>query len=240
MMKDGISENAIAAYYRAIRAICNQAIKRDLMSQEWYPFKQFQIRTEATMDRSLSLEQLRKLYNVEPQNEQESWAKDLFFLSFALIGMNFTDMAYLTHENLVDGRVNYMRRKTGKPYSIKVHSFAQALMNRLILHNSTQFMLPILRETIPDRKQRSYIATRLKRCNQMLCDLARRCSIGRISTYYARYSWANLAKRYGASKDLIADSLGHSTTAVTDIYLYVSEQESIDDLNNLIIQNTLK
>lgn len=238
MKKDGIKQNSIASYYRAIRAICNQAIKDDLMPQSWYPFKHFKIRTESTKDRSLSLDELRALYNIKPQTSKESWAKDLFFLSFALIGMNFTDMAYLRPENIKNGRVNYKRKKTGKRYSIYISKMAHDIMQRMDGSKDTGYLIPILIKGIPIDRHHPHITQELKNCNTALKALGKRCGLEDISTYYARYTWVNLASELGASKSLISDALGHSRESVTDIYIKDHSSKDIDKINRNI-QNSV-
>jgi integrase len=58
-----------------------------------------------------------------------------------------------------------------------------------------------------------------------------------LSTYVFRYTYANVAKRLGYSKDLIAEALGHEYgNKVTGIYLEQFDQEVIDQMNQRIAQ----
>ena len=62
-----------------------------------------------------------------------------------------------------------------------------------------------------------------------------------MTTYVARYSWANIAKTLGYSKDLIAESLGHNYgSQVTGIYLDNYGDERIDQLNQAVLNSILK
>jgi integrase/recombinase XerD len=57
-----------------------------------------------------------------------------------------------------------------------------------------------------------------------------------ISTYVFRYSYANIAKQLGYSKDLIAEALGHEYgNSVTGIYLEQFDLGIVDDMNYRII-----
>ena len=57
-----------------------------------------------------------------------------------------------------------------------------------------------------------------------------------ISTYYARYSWANIARSLGYSKDLIGEALGHEYgNKTTGIYLDEYDKEIIDAANKAVI-----
>ena len=58
-----------------------------------------------------------------------------------------------------------------------------------------------------------------------------------ISTYVFRYSYANIAKQLGYSKDLIGEALGHNTgSQITGIYLEQFDLEIVDDMNEKIIR----
>lgn len=66
-------------------------------------------------------------------------------LSFCLIGANFADLPTLNHENLVDGRVVFRKRKTHKVYSIFMQPEAQDLFNLYIdgrIIGKNEFLLP--------------------------------------------------------------------------------------------------
>jgi integrase len=59
-----------------------------------------------------------------------------------------------------------------------------------------------------------------------------------ISTYVFRYTYANVAKQLGYSKDLIAEALGHEYgNSVTGIYLEQFDNEVVDKMNQELINN---
>jgi integrase len=67
------------------------------------------------------------------------------------------------------------------------------------------------------------------------------CMDEKISTYVFRYTYANIAKQLGYSKDLIAEALGHEYgNSVTGIYLEQFDLELIDTMNDNIIQTVLQ
>ena len=56
-----------------------------------------------------------------------------------------------------------------------------------------------------------------------------------LTTYVSRYSWSNIAKSIGYSKDLIAEALGHEYgNQVTGIYLDNYGNEIIDKVNEAV------
>lgn len=99
--------NTRAIHMRNIRAVFNNAINEDLVSQNSYPFRKFKIKKEATIKRSLTVDQIRTLRDYPVQPHQERY-RDLFMLIFYLIGINIVDLLRLQHRNFINGRIEYL------------------------------------------------------------------------------------------------------------------------------------
>lgn len=234
----GLSVNAIAAYMRAIRALLNKGGKLGCYNMSIYPFSNFKIRTQITASRAESIEKISELYNKNLKIGSEEWhAKNIFFLIFSLIGISFTDLLLLKKTNLKNGRIVYKRRKTGKLYSIKATKLTLELFKRY--HNdSSEYLLPQFgMDGIEEFRIRKQVNLNLKSTNRYLKILGKQLDFSNIlTTYVARYSWANIAKFNGFSKDLIAEALGHNYgNAVTGIYLEGYGNEVIDNANDKIL-----
>jgi type I restriction enzyme R subunit len=62
-----------------------------------------------------------------------------------------------------------------------------------------------------------------------------------LSTYVFRYSFANISRQLGFSKDLIAEALGHSYgNSVTGIYLEQFDNALIDEMNSIILKEVIQ
>ena len=139
MLKEGLKVNSISVYLRSIRAIYNKAIRDGVASRIHYPFHDFKIRSEKTRSRSLTIEELKRLIAHPIPVDSAMWQyRQLFLFSFAFIGMNFIDMAFLTEQNIDKGRLNYRRRKTGKLYSIGLNEYNQEILNSLLNEGGRQ------------------------------------------------------------------------------------------------------
>ena len=239
----GLKVNAIAAYMRSIRAIYNKAIKAEVVGAKYYPFNKFTIDTEETISRTLTLDEMKKIVGHELQPDTPIWHnRNYFILSFCLIGMNFADLLTLELNDIRDGRVVYRRSKTGRIYNIRMHPKVQELIqyySSMPGRNGHKFVLPMLPYTTDALKEHNHIKQICKTCNEYLKKIATACSVDKsISTYWGRYTWANLAKKnLGYSNDLIADALGHQYgNKVTGIYLDSYSNETIDAANAKIIE----
>ncbi len=86
------------------------------------------LKTEQTEKRSLTIEELREVFTMEVLPYAEIY-RDMFKLSFMLIGINPVDLFRLKNISS-HGRVDYRRAKTHKPYSIKVEPEALDIIRK--------------------------------------------------------------------------------------------------------------
>jgi len=235
----GLKLNSISNYFRTLRAIYNKAIKRKVVDRSHYPFYELQIRSERTQKRAVLRQDVAKLEQLDlSDNKAAERALKCFLLSFYLIGISFTDLAYLTPKNLVDGRVIYRRRKTHKLYSIKLFPKAEAILNEL--HQpGAQYLLPILPNDIIEDSLRAkeLINQWIKTTNKYLKRLGEHVGINaQLTTYVARHTFATCAKRLGYSNELIAEALGHEYgNRITNIYLDSFDKAVVDEMHGRVI-----
>lgn len=187
-LKDtGIKTNSISIHLRNIRAVFNHAIDNE--ETELYPFRKFTIEREETRKRSLKPEQLITLRDFNGEQYQKEY-QDIFMLMFYLIGINAIDLFNL--KQIVDGRIEYKREKTGKLYSIKVEPEAIEILNR---YKGNKFLLNTLE--VNDYNYRKYMAA-MNRGLQKLGKFERKGLGGKkirdilfpgITSYWARHKW---------------------------------------------------
>jgi integrase/recombinase XerD len=238
LISDGVKPNTVSNYFRTIRAIFNKAIKERLVSKDAYYFTDISFKPERTAKRAITKDEITKVISYPAaQDTPERSAKNYFILSFCLIGISFTDLAYLKPSNIRAGRLQYKRRKTGKTYDIKLTNEATNLL-KLYQHPNNEYLLPILPNTIKEDgvEAKCLILQWIKTTNKYLKRISSNLEISEITTYVARHTWATLAKRMGYSNELIAEAMGHQYgNRTTAIYLDDFEQEVIDTINEKII-----
>ncbi len=242
LLNEGMKVNGIANYLRTIRAIFNKAIKEGIISADLYPFSKFQIKHEKTINRTLTLAEVRSIVSLDLKSETTIWHhRNLFLLSYCLMGINFSDLLTLTRENFTDGRIVFRRRKTHKVYSILIHSKAIEIFNYYMSNEKgdlKDYILPFIVNRKNPTQLKKDVLQAIKNTNDYLGKIAKLCEIEKpITTYYARYTWANVARGLGFSKDIIAEGLGHEYgNKVTGIYLDNYSNSVIDEMNNKIIE----
>ena len=243
LKKEGLKKNSRNIHFRNIRAVINDAIDNEITTH--YPMRKMDINPEETEKRSLTIEELRLLFDYPVKKWQQKYL-DYFKLTFYLIGINPVDLCNCKKEDIKDGRIIYKRRKTGKLYSIKIEKEAQDIIEKY----SGEKLLVNFSERMTNYK------TFVSRANKALKKIGivnmvynsshskknkfeYKPLFNSLSIYWARHTWATLAYSIGISDELIAAALGHSHgNRITSIYIDKSIA-NIDDVNRKVIDYVL-
>lgn len=222
------SQNTASRHLRDIRAVYNAAIDDEVTTA--YPFRKFKIKTEITVDKSYSAQELRELFTYNCYGGGQQEAVDMFKLTFFLIGINYVDLAGAGPA--VKGRLNYRRAKTHKPYSIKLEPEALAIIKK---YAGKDHLVNISERFANYKTYFNRVAKTLRKVG--LVRVPGKTSTGKallpdICMGAARTSWATIAQEeLGIPRDEIAAALGHHTVDVTTTYLRTKWQK-INDRNN--------
>ena len=240
--------NGRAIYLRSLRAICNYALHTNVISS--YPFWNFSIKQEPTRKRSVSVELFRKFLDY-PTSERNAMFRDYFLLMFLLIGINSKDLLLACKDNLVNGRLEYIREKTHKKYSIRIEPEAEELLKKYkgknyllkamdgckhyksFAHEMNDHLKMIgeeVVEMVPDPEDLFGTPRQIKTVKPI---------ISGISTYYARHCWATFAYEAGIPLDVISQALGHSSGNRTTLIYVKYDQGKVDEANRKVIDFVL-
>jgi integrase len=235
----GNKYNSIAVYMRTFRAVCNRAIQFNLVDYEWYPFRKYKIKKEKTVPRVLSLEEIQRFFQANLDKGDPLFrAWNVGKLLFMLRGINLRDLLYLTKDNLRAGRIIYKRGKTGKMYSILINPMIEDCLKHF-QHDRKTLLGMMMDEYLEQPAKSLHFRPQItKRLNQKLKMIGTRLKFQEeLTTYVFRYTYANVARKLGYSKDLIAEALGHEYgNSVTGIYLELFDQETLDRMAEHILQ----
>lgn len=117
LRKKGLSENTIGIRFRTLRAIYNIAIEENLVEAENYPFRKYKVSKlhEETAKRSLTKADIDRILNYKSTNNFIRFPIDIFAFTYSFTyycgGINFIDIANLTHDNIIEGKIIYKRHK---------------------------------------------------------------------------------------------------------------------------------
>lgn len=227
---EGIAENTIGIRFRTLRAMFNVAITEKFVNPECYPFHTFKVSKlhEETAKRALTKADIRKITEYKTDNPRLQFAIDIFTFTYLMGGINFVDIAMLTQDNLIDGRLIYKRKKTGKLIKLPLQEAAIQLIAKY-QNPENPYLFPILKAYhVTEQQKANRVHKVITKTNAQLKDLGTKLKLSiDITTYVARHSFATVLKRSGVSTSIISESLGHSSEKVTQIYLDSFENAQI-------------
>lgn len=243
------SINGRSIYLRSLRAICNYA--HDTGVIDTYPFDNFKIKSEPTKKRSVPVELLRKFKDY-PTTELFSMYRDYFFLMFYLIGINIKDLLLAKKSQVDSGRLEYIRAKTGKKYSIKIEPEAQELiykhagkgdylldaMDHCQHYKSFSHQLNDAIKLIGDKRE-IIVPDEDDLFGEPKIESHITPVIPGITSYFARHCWATYAYKIGIPIDVISQALGHADGNRTTLIYIKRDQKKIDEANRKVIDYLL-
>lgn len=207
--------NARSVHLRNIRTVFNAAIDDGITMN--YPFRKFKIRSEQKQNTGIGVSALRGIITLELDGNLKM-ARDCFLLSFYMIGINMADFILL---EITGNKVIYNRQKTGKLYEFRLQPEAKSLLHALewAKHYKNAHSLVMM-------------------INRYLKQIGKMVKIPCLTTYDARYTWANIAAALDIPKETIAQALGHTKPTVTDVYI-TFDRNKVDRANRAVIDYIL-
>lgn len=231
----GNKETTMSLMFRTLRSAYNKAIKAKCARKSDYPFDEYKINKfdTKTQKRAIAKTEVLK-FTKEVDNigkrQYVQLSKDIFIFSYLCGGINFTDIANLTKANITNGRIHYIRQKTGKLIKLGISEEAMQIIKKYE-SESKGYLFPILNANIhktPLQKQ-NRIHKMLGKINKNLKVIAAQLNVdANMTTYVARHSFASVLKKSGVSIALISEALGHSDLSTTQVYLDSFDNEQID------------
>lgn len=232
MAKTAPSKNSRNIHFRNIRTVFNDAIEDNITSS--YPFRRFKIKGEVTAKRDLTVEELRRLIFFDCEECAVKY-RDYFLLMFYLMGINNIDLCHL--KEITKGRVEFHRTKTHHFFSMKVEPEAMAIIEK---YKGEEWLLDILDHWSSDEFFRKKMNKHLQKIGPVT-----RSGLGgkktytpmfpKLTTYYARHSWASIASSLDIPIETISAGLGHEYgNRITAIYINYDNRK-VDIANRKVI-----
>lgn len=229
------TDGGIAFKMREIRALFNDAIRKGVVQDKYYPFKTYKISKlkGRSIKKALSREEMKSLESIDiSMLPHLTNSKNYMIFSYYTGGMNFIDMLKLTWDNIDNDRINYTRSKTKKNFSVQILEPVRKVLEYYKNQNrDTKYVFPILLKEgltpiqIENRKHKT-----LKKFNKDLKEIAKIQGVNKpVSSYVIRHSFATNLKFAGVSTDVISDAMGHKSLEITNAYLKRHSNETVDN-----------
>ena len=239
-----IKDTTISILFRTLRSVFNRALSMKLIKQDIYPFNDFKVSKfdVRTKKRAVTKEDVKKIMSLDLSGERlyMQLARDIFLFSYFGAGINFSDIALLRYSDISEGRIRYIRKKTGKEISFPLSDVGLEIIKRYSRADATNtdYIFPILDRKIhrTEMQRKNRIHKVIGKVNPCLAEIGRMAGLEtHLTTYVARHTFATVLKRSGVNIAIISESMGHSDIATTQIYLDSFENSQIDEaMKNLL------
>lgn len=232
--KKNLNQTTTGMYLVRLRVLTNIARKRYFVKQDIPPFQDCKIPQPLERELDLSIEQFKKLKAYAPQSKIERIAKDLWFLSFYLGGINLVDLLSITF--LKNSEIEYVRTKTkntkrgDKRIELTIPVEAKAIIDKYKSESGElQFGY-----SFTYRNFNRYIARTLNK-------IGKEIGIKRLCYYSARKSFVQYGFELGISLEVLEYTIGQSMKQNRPIYNYIRiMKKHADDAIRKIIEYTNK
>jgi site-specific recombinase XerD len=217
-LRNTVSLDCAKAYCVDLRVLYNYCTR--YLDTAPNPFKNINLRRQLRRrSRSLTASDILKIYNAHNLPKNTELARRTFLLSFCLCGINFADLYDMKPPK--EGILHYYRKKTASRRDdqaeqyLKLSDTAAAIAAPMVA-KSGEYWLDWHER---NKQEKSFV----KRINNGLKDLAKRLKITvPLSTYYARHSFATIA-RNDLHIDIfdVAECLNHTPPSNTIDFIYI-------------------
>lgn len=231
-----LSPGTISNYVRGLRALFNECKKKhnkpdlDIIRIPNDPFTIDEIPKYKKKRKNITVESVKAIRDFQCKLKRPSMARDIFMMMFYLMGINIGDLYRI--DEPVSGRLNYERSKTDTDdnemfmLSIKIEPELQILIDK---YSSKGFLSEI--------KKYSSVNELIKATNKGLKHICNDLKIPKITTNWARHSWASIARNKAKVPKADVDfCLGHVNNdyKMADIYIEI-DYSICDDANRKVL-----
>lgn len=236
LAKTAPKPNARAINHRNIRTVFNYAKKRKKADIP-YPFHDYKIKHQETAHIDLSIEQTRKLATYPLTDDHIIKYRDIFLLMIYLRGINAADLFDAKKSQIINGRLEYYRKKTGALCSVKLEPEAKAIIKR---YAGKDYIIDVAEKWKDPKNYLRKMDKGLKKIGPVTVGKKGKKTyhglFQRISSNSARHTWGSLLFDLGYTIDTASDGLTHKHgSRTTNIYVHKRQQKIVDMANRDLI-----
>lgn len=231
----GYAENTARNYFRVVKTVYRFCQKKGFCPRGIDPFDGLSVGRYTPTKRALSIKEVRRLWYAEPGDdlcalERVSFlqGRDMFRLIIGLAGMNVIDLYSLTTADVVNGRIEIERSKTGVHISIRIEPEVKEILDRYTRGEKLLFIRPRSSwEKWVDSYRPRAVVYWVNRKLKMLDK--------RLTSYWLRHTWATLCAELDFSDRTISLGLGHAYgDKINQVYI-TNRYKKLDEANRAIL-----
>lgn len=215
LRESGIAHNTRISRLRLLRALLNEAKKRDIIHTN--PFERFRIQQMVSKKGFITVEQVHKLEKMVLKGQEEK-VRDAFLIG-CYTGLRFSDIVTLRNEHIKDGWLTKKMAKTGFVVEIPIAELFGGKMLQLIdkYNGNIERVTKSLSSNSSVNKTLRTILDRIK-------------ADQKITFHSSRHTFATHLGQSGVQITTIQKLLGHQKLQTTQIYSEVDRKAITNDI----------
>lgn len=234
----GNAQNTIVKDMERLKMIVCDAIANEVIEKN--PFEIYKIPPrQQSKKEALSLEQIFDIQKLELEEGGRLFhSRNFFLFSFYNAGIRFGDMCKLKWDNIQDGRLRYLMRKSEhntspKWKNIRLNEQSLEILDYYIMNNNqSKYIFPIFDDQMDYRQPEVYDREKSRVNSLINLDLRRIAKLAGIETHVSfhvsRHSFARHAANMGMNMYAISNALAHSNLKTTQTYLKSFDEDLLD------------
>lgn len=218
MTERGIAHNTRVGRFRQIKALINEAIKRDIITKN--PFDLFKIQAMKNKTGFLTSTELKKLEKLEVQGKYEI-VRDAFLFG-CYTGLRFSDIISLRSSHIKNGWITKTMVKTSFKVEIPIKDiFDGKAMLIIEKYGSIENLVSKIGCNASVNKTLKEILSKIKPDNK-------------FTFHTSRHTFASLMLQMGVPITSVQKMLGHQKITTTQIYGEVNKETIANDLKKVL------
>lgn len=240
------SITTVGMYCRALRSVFNLAIEKRKIPANLYPFGKGKYVIPTSKGRKMALTETQKdlILSYRTLDPAVRKAVDMWIFSYFCYGMNFADVARLKFADIKDNAIFFDRAKTINterdrsfieiPLRDEVWAIIKKWGNWTSSVNPNAYVFPVLREGLTPKQIQDRVHDFIRDTNEGLATACgeKELNLPKITTYWARHTFATIAYKKGAGLEFIQKALGHSDIKTTQAYINSFDMETRKMVSN--------
>lgn len=219
-LKDcGVQHNTRISRLRLLRAVLNEAVKRDMLARN--PFERYRVEGMTSRHGFLGDGDIQKLEKLTKLSDREILVRDAF-LFCCFTGLRWSDFLALEPSCFKNGWIRITMQKTNLPVSIPYTRLFEGRAQKLLERYDGDI-----------RKMNSRLPAN-SQVNSTIRDLLRKACINvdfRVTFHTSRHTFASLLLEEGVPVTTVQRMLGHTKVQTTQIYAEVTERTIEKDIS---------
>ncbi len=234
----GNAQNTIVKDMERFKMIVCDAMVNEVIDKN--PFENYKIPPrQLSKKEALSLEQIFDIQKLELEKGGRLFhSRNYFLFSFYNAGIRFGDLCKLKWDNIQDGRLRYLMRKSENNTSpkwknIRLNKQSLEILDYYINNNNhSSYIFPLFEDQIDYSSPVVYDREKSRVNSLTNLDLRKIAKLAGIETHISfhvsRHSFARHAANMGMNMYAISNALAHSNLKTTQTYLKSFDEDLLD------------